>query len=410
MLALLFVLVACDVKSAEDAVTLATSNMHSVISAAGNPTDIETAKRQIEAAQKLLSFAKLNAKGTPLSTFEQIRFNLVGTVQRMDGGGLRSDMWVVGFYLLVGLVIAGGAFWLWKSRQSPVLRARQFNLIMLQTFGGFMWAIGFIVRFGHFERTPNSITSNCNLWSYYVSIVLGFSIWSGCILLRLLRLSCVFVYGTDTISLGPYKLHFGRQWHLLLGLLCTPHWILYGIILPLAGAVESKTIGGTTVCLYSQGNRLFAIADMGVFFAVWVLMLCSVHMLRAVKDELGEYNAIRRALFVSLATLACTIIAEILQIDGLFIGRTVVSGSVVASVASFFFLQNADIFRALSGAAVKNTKLKTEGRTADEQQDTPNRPSSPTLATKVEEALAKLEGEKVGCLLLHVLDCVVMMI
>jgi hypothetical protein len=261
------------ITAAQEAVTSATAQLHKAVADGAPEASIEAAKQKIEAAGKMMKLAKGSAGATPMSTFEWTRFQIVGTVQRMDGGGLAIDMWVVSFYLLVGLVIAGFCFWLWRARHSPILRARHVNLIMLQTAGGFMWAIGFIVRFGHFTRTQGSLTSNCNLWSYYVSMVLGFSVWSGCILLRLLRLSCVFLHGTDTISIGPSTLHFGRQWHLLLALLCAPHWVLYGIVLPAVGAVESKRIGGSMVCLYSKGKRLFAVADMGVFFAVWLLLL-----------------------------------------------------------------------------------------------------------------------------------------
>jgi hypothetical protein len=70
----------------------------------------------------------------------------------------------------------------------------------------------------------------------------------------------------------------------------------------------------------------------------------------------------------------------------------VVSASVVASVSSFFILQNADIFRSLHGGCDGDSrKAKSENSFEDE----PNRPGSPTLATKVQEALSKLETAQV---------------
>jgi hypothetical protein len=48
---------------------------------------------------------------------------------------------------------------------------------------------------------------------------------------------------------------------------------------------------------------------------------------------------------VSLSSLACTLIVEILQIDGLAPGRAVMTGSVLACISSFFYLQNHDALR-----------------------------------------------------------------
>merc|ERR1711865_228665 len=149
--------------------------------------------------------------------------------------------------------------------------------------------------------------------------------------------------GSEVSFLG-LRLHFGNQWSgqwLLLVLLCTPHWILYGVFFPMANAIKMKLFkGGDVMCLYNE--PMWAIADMGLFFCMWALLLFMCHLVRHVRDQLGEYLAIRRALFLSLGSLAFTIIAEILQIDGLCLGRSIITASVMVSTTSFFVLQNYD--------------------------------------------------------------------
>merc|ERR1711924_534772 len=86
---------------------------------------------------------------------------------------------------------------------------------------------------------------------------------------------------------------------------------------------------------------------MTVFFGVWAALLYMTYRLRHIRDELGEYLAMAKALRVSLGSLGCTVIVEILQIDGLAQGRAVMTGSVLMCIASFFFLQNYDALRAV---------------------------------------------------------------
>lgn len=113
----------------------------------------------------------------------------------------------------------------------------------------------------------------------------------------------------------------------------------------MANAIKMKLFkGGDVMCLYNE--PMWAIADMGLFFCMWALLLFMCHLVRHVRDQLGEYLAIRRALFLSLGSLAFTIIAEILQIDGLCLGRSIITASVMVSTTSFFVLQNYDALSA----------------------------------------------------------------
>merc|ERR1712048_1090509 len=78
------------------------------------------------------------------------------------------------------------------------------------------------------------------------------------------------------------------------------------------------------------------------FFAVWAKLLVLSFVVKDIKDGFGEVRNLRRALNVSLCTLAITVVVEILQIDGLALGRSIVTSSVLASVCIFFVLQNGE--------------------------------------------------------------------
>jgi hypothetical protein len=47
----------------------------------------------------------------------------------------------------------------------------------------------------------------------------------------------IFMRGTDCITLFGKSLHFGRDWHTILVAFVTPHWLLYGLLFPMGGAV-----------------------------------------------------------------------------------------------------------------------------------------------------------------------------
>ena len=54
----------------------------------------------------------------------------------------------------------------------------------------------------------------------------------------------------------------------------------------------------------------------------------------------GEYKSIRKALFVSGSCLVSLVLVDIIQIDGLWLGRSLITCSVLASVTVFFYTQN----------------------------------------------------------------------
>merc|ERR1711881_574799 len=196
---------------------------------------------------------------------------------------------------------------------------------------------GFEVRFGHFPRT--GILHSCSLWNFHVSILCGFAIWAACILFRLLRLHLLFNHGKSSIfGVSLTTNPFG-----VLGLLCLPHAMVYGFALPMVGAVVRKD--STNQCLYR--NEFWAWTDNLLFFGMWVKLLVYSFMVKDIKDGFGEVRNLRRALNVSLCTLALTVFVEILQIDGLALGRAIVTSSVLASVCVFFVLQNGEELRRL---------------------------------------------------------------
>ena len=136
------------------------------------------------------------------------------------------------------------------------------NMITMQTFGGIMWYLGFVVRFGHFPRT--GLLYSCNFWNFHVSIVFGFMLWAACIVFRLLRLHLLFNHGISSIK----GLSLANQPFTIIFVLCIPHIIIYGVVLPMSNAVVRRR--NVDECLYAGG--VWAWSDNLFFFAVWALL------------------------------------------------------------------------------------------------------------------------------------------
>jgi len=254
-----------------------------------------------------------------------------------DGGGQVLDFIVVPVGIMICMVLAAAVGFMWTKRNVNFMRVKSMRFVILQTFGGIMWYLGFVVRFGHFPRT--GILHSCSLWNFHISIVCGFTIWAACILFRLLRLHLLFNHGKSSLFGVSLTTHpFG-----VLGLLCLPHTIVYGFLLPVIGAVVRKD--STNQCLYS--NDFWAWTDNLLFFGVWAFLLLMSFAVKDIKDGFGEVRNLRRALSMALYTLAVTVTVEILQIDGLAFGRAIVTSSVLASVCIFFVRQNGDELRRL---------------------------------------------------------------
>merc|ERR1712032_388594 len=243
--------------------------------------------------------------------------------------------------IIICMVLASAVGFMWTKRHVNFMRMKSMPFVILQTFGDIMWYLGFVVRFGHFPRT--GILHSCSLWNFHISIVCGFTIWAACILFRLLRLHLLFNHGKSSlfgVSLTTHPFGF-------IGLLCLPHAIIYGVLLPAAGAVVRKE--SSNQCLYSNG--FWAWTDNVLFFGVWAFLLIMSLVVKDLKDGFGEVRNLRRALPLSLCTLAVTVIVEIFEIDGLALGRAIVTSSVLASVCIFFVRQN--------GEELKRLLLKT---------------------------------------------------
>lgn len=271
--------------------------------------------------------------GNPTASLR--RFSFVDSIfghNLGDGGAQVLDFIVVPLGIMVCILLAAATGFMWTKRNVNFMRMKGVRFVMLQTFGGIMWYMGFVVRFGHFPRT--GILHSCSLWNFHVSILCGFAIWAACILFRLLRLHLLFNHGKSSffgVSLTTNP--FG-----VLGLLCLPHAIVYGVLLPMTGAVVRNQ--SSNQCLYR--NAFWAWTDNFLFFGVWAFLLVMSFAIKDIKDGFGEVRNLRRALNMSLCTLAITVSVEILEIDGLAFGRSIVTSSVLASVCIFFWRQNGE--------------------------------------------------------------------
>jgi len=254
-----------------------------------------------------------------------------------DGGGQFLDFIVVPIGIMICMALAAAVGFMWTKRNETFMRVKSMRLVMLQTFGGIMWYLGFVARFGHFPRT--GILQSCSFWNFHVSIVCGFMVWAACILFRLLRLHLLFNHGSSSFcGVSTTKNPFG-----VIGLLCLPHALIYGFGLPMLGAVVRKE--STNQCLYR--SDFWAWTDNMLFFSGWALLLVLSTFVKDIKDGYGEVRNLQRALNLSLYTLAITVIVEVLQIDGLALGRAIVTSSVLASVCIFFVRQNGEELRRL---------------------------------------------------------------
>eukprot|EP00941_MAST-03F_sp_MAST-3F-sp1_P002207 g2207.t1 len=62
--------------------------------------------------------------------------------------------------------------------------------------------------------------------------------------------------------------------------------------------------------------------------------------LEAINDDFGECVALRKGLKGALNSMACILIVEIFSVEGIWIGRLILTSAVALSVTLFFYLQN----------------------------------------------------------------------
>merc|ERR1711990_1215863 len=91
-------------------------------------------------------------------------------------------------------------------------------------------------------------------------------------------------------------------------------------------------------CLYA--NDWWVLLDNSLFVLVWAALLFGVWKLRMVHDKLGEYANIRKATHISLGCLSILVFVELGSLDGIWIGRGMVTTAVACCVATFFYMQN----------------------------------------------------------------------
>lgn len=259
------------------------------------------------------------------------------------------DFLVFGFNVTMILAVVVSAVYIFSMKKKfAFLRAKSTEIQMVQSVGGFFWVVGFSLKIGTFSRGKmgkgiSAWTSPmlwCNVWNFQVAINMGYALWSSCILLRLIRMLWIFKLKRSSITIFGRHLSFGKRKDLygLLLMLISPFWIWYGFILIPFGAARLKRIGGEAVCLYS--SDVWKWLDHLFFFSTWLVMIVLTYIVRDVRDDLGENKAMQRSVKISLSTLSSCAIVEILSIDGLWIGRSLVSVAITYTVCSFFFLQN----------------------------------------------------------------------
>jgi hypothetical protein len=149
----------------------------------------------------------------------------------------------------------------------------------------------------------------------------------------------------DKIKLGSFAtLSFkGSDQYKILMLLYSPFLLFYGFLLIPLGASHVKRIGGDSVCLYS--NDVFKWIDILFFAGTMVGMSILTFACRHVQDDLGENLAMQKSIRVSLLCLGTCSIVDLLGIDGLCIGRTLVSTSIALTVMTYYYLQNSEYLR-----------------------------------------------------------------
>lgn len=303
--------------------------------------------------------------------------------KQSDGGSTPMDYLIVGCCSVLMCSLLYFTLLLQLNKLKPFLQTKSVNWTTFQTIGGFFWYIGFVVRFGHFHRGDKlddnhipGLLTYCNFWNFGVSILIGFSVWAGCIFLRMLRLYYIFFEETDKFTFFGLKLDFKRDWYKILCIICLPFWFIYGFILPLVGAANFQTLGKQYYCIYKSPS--LAYFDGAIFIFIWLALISLSHLLREVNDDFGECVALRKALTGALSCLASILIVEIFTLDGVWFGRSIVTVAVAGSVSSFFYLQNGTLIQRLlarenvtlgqeDGMSVRESKRYQEAMSTEDQ-------------------------------------------
>ena len=264
---------------------------------------------------------------------------------RSDGGGTYTDAVLnsIGMVLMLGTL--AGAFYLWSRKSDPAVGKRDPDLTLVQTVAGFVWWAAAIVKFNGVWRMDRPALQACNTINFFFCNGLGFGIWAACIGFRLLRLHTIYVRKADRVRIGSTIKLFVRQdkWKLV-ALIWAPMGFMWCLVLPLFGASELITLGRASnersyiTCIYS--SAFWTYLDVILILAVFFALIMAAHSMKNIDDALGENKAMKNSLDFAVGALLIILVVEIFQLDGIWLGRAIVSFSLAASITLFFVALN----------------------------------------------------------------------
>jgi len=264
---------------------------------------------------------------------------------RSDGGGTYTDAVLnsIGMVLMLGTL--AGAFYLWSRKSDPAVGKRDPDLTLVQTVAGFVWWAAAIVKFNGVWRMDRPALQACNTINFFFCNGLGFGVWAACIGFRLLRLHTIYVRKADRVRIGSTIKLFVRQdkWKLV-ALIWAPMGFMWCIVLPLFGASELITLGRASnersyiTCIYS--SAFWTYLDVILILAVFFALIMAAHSMENIDDALGENKAMKNSLDFAVGALLIILVVEIFQLDGIWLGRAIVSFSLAASITLFFVALN----------------------------------------------------------------------
>ena len=264
---------------------------------------------------------------------------------RSDGGGTYTDAVFNSIGLMIMLSTLAGAFYLLSRKSDPEVRKRDPDLTLVQTVAGFVWWAAAVVKFNGVWRMDRPALQACNAINFFFCHGLGFGLWAACIGFRLLRLHTIYVRKADRVRIGStITLFVGSDKWKLVGLIWAPMGFIWCIVLPLFGASELITLGRAhnersyITCIYS--SAFWTYLDVILNLAVWVALIMAAHSMKNIDDGLGENKAMKNSLDFAVGALLIILVVEIFQLDGIWLGRAIVSMSYAASITLFFVALN----------------------------------------------------------------------
>ena len=281
---------------------------------------------------------------------------------RSDAGGLWIDVMMNMIGLAMISATIAGSVYLWLRKSIGAVAVRDPDLTLVQSCAGALWWLGVIIKFNSVKRMDRPLLESCNFVNFTLCHGFGFGVWAACVAFRLLRMYMIFERKSEFLKLGAsIKLHVRRDKWKILAILWAPLALLWCFFMPAVGGSELIQLGrgsgerSYTTCIYS--SFLWTFLDTIAVIGVWVLLIAAAHSMKDLDDGVGENKAIKKSIDFAVGALLILIFVEIFQLDGIWIGRTVVSLSVAASILLFFVAMNgACVWREGFSAACESVK------------------------------------------------------